>query len=114
MTDRDLAEQISQLEANIDELAEAAERCRKVIVVSRIAVFAGAICISAMMLGLLAFDQIAVVCSITGVIGGIVAGGSHRTTLQQTMAAISEAEARRSELIDMIELKPVTGRNDPI
>ena len=114
MADRDPAEQISQLEAKIDELAEAAERCRKVIVVARIAVFAGAICLSAIMLGLLAFDQIAVVCSITAVIGGIVAVGSHRTTLQQTMAAISKVEARRSELIDMIELKPVAGRDDPV
>lgn len=114
MTDHDQAKEIARLEAKIERLAEAAERCRKLILISRIAVAAGALCIAAMMLGILTFDQLAVVCSITAVIGGIVIFGSNRTTLQQTMAAMKETEARRSELIDTIDLKPVTGLNDPI
>lgn len=110
MTDSNQPDQISRLEADIERLAEAAEKCRKIILTSRVAVAAGALCTLGMALGIIPFDQIAVVCSITAVIGGIVAFGSNTTTLQQTMAGIKAAETRRSELIDTIELKPVTAR----
>jgi small neutral amino acid transporter SnatA (MarC family) len=114
MTDPDPAEQIARLEAKIERLAETAERCRKLVLISRMAVAAGGLCMAAMMLGIWAFDQLAIVCSITAVIGGIVVFGSNRTTLQQTVAAMKEAEARRSQLIDTIDLKPVTSGNAPV
>ena len=108
MADSNTAEQISLLEAEIERLAEIAERCRKIIVAARIAIAAGALWALATALGMIVFNQIAVICSITAVIGGIVAYGSNKTTLQQTLAAMKAADARRSGLIDMIDLKPVT------
>jgi hypothetical protein len=42
-----------------------------------------------------------------GVLGGIVALGSNVSTLQQTVATVSAAEARRSDLISRIDLRVV-------
>jgi hypothetical protein len=75
-------------------LAEVAERCRKIILVSRAAVAASAGLMLATMLGLLGSDQVAAIGSIAAVLDGIVSLGSNVSTLRQTMAAMSAAEAR--------------------
>jgi hypothetical protein len=43
-------------------------------------------------------------------LGGIVSLGSNVSTLRQTMEAIAAAEARRSQLIDGIDLRLVGGQ----
>jgi hypothetical protein len=58
-------------------------------------------------LGLLGSNQVAALGSIAAVLGGIVSLGSNASTLRQTMAAISEAEALRSDLIGRIDLRVV-------
>jgi hypothetical protein len=60
-----------------------------------------------MMLGLLGPSQVAAIGSIAVVLGGIVSLGSNVSTLRQTIAAISDAEALRSELIGRIDLRVV-------
>jgi hypothetical protein len=61
-----------------------------------------------MMLGLFGSNEVAAVGSIALVLGGIVLLGSNVSTLRQTMAAMSAAEALRSDLISEIDLRVVS------
>jgi hypothetical protein len=99
-------DEISRIEARLEELAGTAERCRKIILVSKVAIAAGLALLLVTMLGLFASSQV-FVASIAVVLGGIVSLGSNVSTLRQTTAAISVAEALRSELIDGIDLRVV-------
>jgi hypothetical protein len=110
MDDDDPSDEISQIEARLEELAELAERCRKAILVSKAAIAGGVALLLVMMLGLFGSSQVAAIGSIAVVLGGIVSLGSNVSTLQQTMAAISAAEALRSDLIGRIDLQVVGDR----
>jgi hypothetical protein len=100
-------DEISRIEARLEDLAEVSERCRKITLVSRAAIAGGAGLLLVMMLGLFPSSQVAAIGSIAAVLGGIVSLGSNDSTLQQTLAAISAAEARRSDLIGRIDLRVV-------
>ena len=103
------SDEISRIEARIEELAVVAERCRKIILVSKAAIAAGVALLLVMMLGLFgSSNQVAAIGSIAVVLGGIVSLGSNVSTLRQTMAAISAAEALRSEMIGRIDLRVVS------
>src|ERR1019366_4802116 len=103
-------DEISRIEAQLEELAEVSERCRKIILVSKAAIAVGVALLLFMMLGLFGSDQVAAIGSIAVVLGGIVSLGSNIGTLQQTMAAMSAADARRSGLISRIDLRVVADR----
>jgi hypothetical protein len=107
MDDDDPIEEISQIEARIEQLAGIAERCRKIVFVSRAAIAGGAALLLVIMLGLFGSNQVAAIGSIAAVLGGIVSLGSNVSTLRQTMAAIDAAEALRSDLIGRIDLRVV-------
>jgi hypothetical protein len=107
MAEDNSGDEISRIEARLEQLAEAAERCRKIIVVSKAAVAGGVALLLVMMLGLFGSSAATALGSIALVLGGIVSLGSNLSTLQQTMAAISEAEMLRSDLIGRIELRVV-------
>jgi hypothetical protein len=101
-------DEISQIEARLDELAEVAERCRKFIVVSKAAIAGGGALLLVVLLGLFgSSNQVAAIASLAAVLGGIVSLGSNVSTLQQTVAAMRAAEALRSELIGSIDLRVV-------
>ena len=102
--------EISRIEAQLEELAEVSERCRKVIWVSKAAIAGGIVLPLFMMLGLFGSNQVAAIGSIAVVLGGIVSLGSNVSTLQQTMAEMRAAEALRSDLISTIDLRVVGGR----
>ena len=110
MDEDDPGDEITQLEARIEQLAELAERCRKVILVSRAAIAGGGALLLVMVLGLFGSSQVAAIGSIAVVLGGIVSLGSNVSTLRQTTDAISAAEAMRSELIGRIDLRVVGDR----
>ncbi|WP_027555104.1 hypothetical protein [Bradyrhizobium sp. Cp5.3] len=107
MTEDDPPDEISDIEARIEALAEVAERCRKIILASKIAIGGGAALLLITILGLLGAGQVAALGSIALVLGGIVSLGSNISTLRQTDAAISAAEMRRLELIGRIDLRLV-------
>ena len=72
-----------------------------------LAAFAGIALLLIMMLGLFGPNQVAALGSIAAVLGGIVSLGSNVSTLRQTVAAMSEAEGLRSDLIGKIDLRVV-------
>ena len=82
MADDDLHDKISNLEAQIDELVRVIESCRKVILVSKVAIAAGGICLLAFMFGAIRFDPMVMIGAIAAVIGGTVVFGSQRFFLR--------------------------------
>jgi hypothetical protein len=100
-------DEISRIEARLEELAEVSERCRKIILVSKVAIAGGVSLLLVMVLGLFESNQVAAIGSIAVVLGGIVSFGSNVSTLRQTTAAMSAAEVLRSDLISRIELRVV-------
>ena len=107
MTDDDDADEISDIEERIEALAEIAERCRKFILASKIAVAGGFALLLVVILGLFGAGQVSALGSIALVLGGIVSLGSNLGTLEQTEEAISDAEAIRAELIGGMGLRLV-------
>jgi hypothetical protein len=111
LTDEDNAgDEISRIEAELEELAEVAERCRKIIWVSKVAIAGGVALLLLTILGLLGSNQVTAIGSIAVVLGGIVSLGSNVSTLQQTLDAMRAAEAARSDLIGSIDLRVVGDR----
>jgi hypothetical protein len=105
-------EEISRIEAQLEELAAVAERCRKVALVSKLAIAGGVALPLLMMLGLFEANEVAAIGSIAVVLGGIVSLGSNASTLRENMAAMNLAEALRSDLIDRIDLRVIGERNE--
>jgi hypothetical protein len=103
-------DEISRVEARLEELAEVSQRCRMIILVSKTAIAGGVALLFVKMLGLLGPNQVAAIGSIAAVLGGIVSFGSNVSTLRQTMVAISAAEVLRSDLISRIDLRVVGDR----
>ncbi|RXT45100.1 hypothetical protein [Bradyrhizobium betae] len=107
MTEDDPTDEISDIEDRIERLAEIAERCRKYILASKIAIGGGGALLLFTILGLFGAGLTAALGSIALVLGGIVSLGSNISTLQQTEAAIGAAEARRAALIGTFDLRVV-------
>ena len=106
-TEDDSTDEIATIEARIEELAEVSERCRKIILASKIAIVAGFVLLLLTMLGLFGSGQVTALGSIALILGGIVSFGSNVSTLRQTAEAIGAAERLRSELIGRIDLRVV-------
>ncbi len=103
----DPTDEISDIEARIEALAEIAGRCRRIILGSKVAIASGFALLLAAILGLFGAGASTALGSIALVLGGIVSLGSNVTTLRQTEAAIGSAEALRSDLISGIDLRVV-------
>ena len=99
--------EIARLEAEIEERSDAIERCRKVILLSKVVAAAGGLVIVFLLLGIIPPNATTLMVSIAAVLGGAVGLGSTSTTAGQIAAAIKDAEARRAELIGMISLTVV-------
>ena len=69
--ENDPIDEIPQIEARLEELAELSERCRKVILVSKLAIAGGVVLLLLMILGFFGSNQVAVIGSIDIVLGEI-------------------------------------------
>lgn len=105
--DDDPHDDIEHLEAQIDDLAAKLESCRKFILVSQIAIIAGAILLAALMLGVIRFDATEMIAAVAALLGGIVGWGSNRSTAQEAAKELATAEAERKALIGTIEMHVV-------
>jgi hypothetical protein len=110
MKNDDLRGQILRLEEQIEDLAEVIKRCRKITLISKAVIAVGAMFILVMVIGAIRVDPIVMVGAITAIIGGTVGFGSNTSTLEQTIAAMSEAQAQRAELINRIDIQVIGGR----
>ena len=99
----DLREKIARLEADIEQLADSLDRCRKAMLLSKAAIAAGAILVLAYFLGPIGFDSTILIGAIAAIVGGVVVFGSNSSTSKQTMAALKDAESQRAKLIDRID-----------
>ena len=99
--------QIAYLEDRIEALAQSAERCRKLATVARAVIAAGAALIAALAFGVIMLNPLPILMAFSAIIGGIVLLGSNRSTLNEILAAIADAEAKRAELIGRIDLRVV-------
>jgi hypothetical protein len=107
MADDDPSDEISEIEDRIEDLAEIAERCRRLILGSKVAIGLGFAALCLTLLGYLGARPDVALGSIAMMLGGIVSLGSNISTLRQTEANISAAETRRSDLINGIDLHVV-------
>ena len=105
--DGDPRDRIARLESRLEELAEAQARCRKIKLISQIAIAGGGIWLLAVTIGVMGFNPVAMMAAISGVIGGTVMYGSNTTTSKEIDAAMKDAEALRAELIGALELRVV-------
>jgi hypothetical protein len=108
MTDADVHDEIARLEAELEERSGALERCRKVILVSKLIAAAGGLLLLLHVLGVVWLEPAVTIGAMAAVIGGIVAFGSNTTTANQLSEAMDAAETRRAELIGMLDLRTVT------
>jgi FtsH-binding integral membrane protein len=105
--DVDPRDQIMRIEERIEELSDVIESCRKIMLASKLAIAAGATWLVAFTLGATGFHPMAMIAAMAAVIGGIVVFGSNMGTSKQAAAAVKEAQALRTELIDKINTRLV-------
>jgi len=113
MADHDPRDEIERLEAQIDELADRLESCRKFILAARIAVAAGGIVLVAILFGAVRFDPMWLSLAVAALLGGIVAWGSNAATAKEATAELAKAETDRAALIGLIDLRVVEQRPTP-
>jgi hypothetical protein len=103
----DPREQISELEAQIEELAGALERCRKTALASKTAIACGGLLLAATVLGIVAFNPMTMVAAVAALLGGVVVFGSNKATSEQFAESLKNAEAMRAVLIGRLEFRLV-------
>ena len=97
------AEEIERLEAEIDELREAIQRSRRLVIAGRVCAFAGAAWLIALMFGVATFTPIRMIVAITLTLGGLVLMGSSVGSTKQLELSLKRTEEKRNAAIDALE-----------
>ena len=100
-------DEIAKLEADLEELAGVAERCRKISVGAKVAIAAGGLLLVLMFVGVFTMSGTPLLTSLILLLGGTVLLGSNSSTAQQTAEKIANKEKLRAELISGIDLRLV-------
>jgi hypothetical protein len=95
-------ELIAELEAEIEHLRDAAERCRKIDLGTKLAIALGVASLAAAVLW---FKPVTLMLGIALALGGFALHGSNRSTLDEVVGRIAAVEARRASLIDGLQLQ---------
>ena len=114
MDQDDPREEISRLEARIEELAATIENCRKIIAAAKAAIVLGAALLIALIVGIIGFDPMIFMAAVAALLGGIVLLGSNNSTAAQKTAELNAAEAQRAALINQIDLRIVGAARNAI
>ena len=72
MANDDLRDEIARIEIDIEDHAITLDGCRKAMQLSKVAIAAGIIFLSACLLGVIWFNAVAVIGAMAAVIGGIL------------------------------------------
>ena len=97
-----MRDRIAEPEADIEDLSEAAERCRKIGIAAQVLMAGGAFLLMLAVLGLWRSGPAALVASLAAIPGGIALYGSNKRTRDDIVAAIRAKEADRAALIDAL------------
>lgn len=100
-------DRIAQIEEAIAFLSERAENCRKIMILSRIVIVAGAAALAAFFLGLIRLDGLVFMGAVTAILVALVTLGSNKSTRDQLLADIARKAAERDALIDAIAPRAV-------
>jgi hypothetical protein len=101
----DLHQHIADLEAEIDRLSDAAERCWKIAVAAKAMMVAGGLLLLISMVGLFRLGAPAFVIAVAAVLAGIALFGSNKRTRDEIAATVKAHEQRRGEMIDGLGLR---------
>ena len=100
--------EIARLELQIEALAAAIERCRKIAYAAKIAIAGGALWFVLVLLWILPFDPTFFVGALAATLGGVVLLGSNKTTWEETQSCARAQRGRPSALIGQMELRLVS------
>lgn len=103
----DVRDDIAQLEERIEKLREKIAGCAKISLAAKIAAAAGLTWIVLVLLWVIPFAPATFFGALAAMLGGAVLLGSNKTTWEQTLDALHEAEAMRAQFIDRIALRVV-------
>jgi hypothetical protein len=104
-------EQIERLEIRIEELREAIERSRRLMLAGQACAVVGPAMFVCFMLGLIDFTPVRMIVGIALAIGGVVLTGSSRASTEQLMLSLKRTEEERSAAIDALELVQLPDRS---
>ena len=105
---------IARLEDEIEDLSLAAERCRKIDLLARITMIAGAAWLIGDTVGLIWSGPAATMMAFSAVLFGIVLYGTNRSTWQQVSGRLEAVEAQRTSLIDELDPKLVRSQSPSV
>ncbi len=107
-TDRQPIESLDEIEEQLAELAVQADRCRRIGLFAKVCVGLGLLLLAWIAAGLSGRSPAILVYAAAAALGGIVLAGSNRRTWDQILGRMRELEQRRTELIDAMDLRPVS------
>ena len=102
-----LTDDITEIETEMDALAEAAERCSKIMILAKFAVAVGGTVLATMALGIVRSDALVLLSCVSAFLAGIAVYGSHRSTRDDLRTRIAAHEAQRNMMIDALDLPVV-------